>query len=398
MKNIRLLAGKKGLDNLIRWFHVVETPFQMEYLLGGELIFIMGIVFDKDKNLLIKLVEIGAQKRIAGIVIITGPFISSVSKELIDETEKHDIPLFTIPWEARLVDITQEICAKIISNQIEQEKMEHLLDSILFNEIESESLICKQALSYGIDLSQPKQIFAAGVFTIQESEREQLRDLNRHFEEEKNKLIQMLYRDIQSILKSYNEKFIILLKNDEIIWLMSPQGTKEHISKELVSQIQIRVQACFKDVTFKVGVGSPYRGVKLLRKSLYEAQYALKFTQGRHFSSNICSYKELGIYRLLMNMKDETDLKRYVEDYIGLLEIYDRRHDVSLLETLEIFLNENGNTIRTAEKLYIHRNTLNYRLKKIEELLGCSLSNARDRLDLQVAYKIRNFYNSIHII
>ena len=60
-----------------------------------------------------------------------------------------------------------------------------------------------------------------------------------------------------------------------------------------------------------------------------------------------------------------------------------------MLETLEAFFATNGNIIKSAEKLYIHRNTMKYRLDQVEKLLDCSLEDAVVRLQLQLALYIQ---------
>ena len=56
-----------------------------------------------------------------------------------------------------------------------------------------------------------------------------------------------------------------------------------------------------------------------------------------------------------------------------ILEEYDRKHGTGLVETLEVMLQNGGSKKQTAEKLYLHRNTMMYRVKKIEEILKCNI-------------------------
>jgi PucR family transcriptional regulator, purine catabolism regulatory protein len=61
----------------------------------------------------------------------------------------------------------------------------------------------------------------------------------------------------------------------------------------------------------------------------------------------------------------------------------------SLLATLEMFFTTNGNTFQAAQRLGLHRNTLTYRLNRIQELLGVTLDDPDVRLALHLALKIR---------
>lgn len=70
---------------------------------------------------------------------------------------------------------------------------------------------------------------------------------------------------------------------------------------------------------------------------------------------------------------------------------YDKNYKTHLVETLDVFISENGNLFRTAQRLYAHRNTIQYRLRKIEEISGRDLADASQRLNYQVALTIGRF-------
>lgn len=77
-----------------------------------------------------------------------------------------------------------------------------------------------------------------------------------------------------------------------------------------------------------------------------------------------------------------------VEYYRGLLaplEAYDREHHGDLVKTLAAYLRHGGNATRTADALFLHRNSLRYRLARIGALTGLNIEEANDRLALQIA-------------
>ena len=67
---------------------------------------------------------------------------------------------------------------------------------------------------------------------------------------------------------------------------------------------------------------------------------------------------------------------------------YDKKNNSEFLETLRIFLEENEDIVATCKRLFIHRNTLAYRLKRIEEITNRSMAEAESRLDFRIAFKI----------
>jgi len=68
---------------------------------------------------------------------------------------------------------------------------------------------------------------------------------------------------------------------------------------------------------------------------------------------------------------------------------YDEQHHADYVETLECYLNNGGSVKAVAEEMFIHRNTILYRMANIKNLLNCSLESAEDRMRFKVACMIR---------
>ena len=99
-------------------------------------------------------------------------------------------------------------------------------------------------------------------------------------------------------------------------------------------------------------------------------------------------YAELGLYRLLAGLRDREELVHFYEETLGPLDRYDREHNTELLRTLQVFFDHHGNASQTAKALFVHRNTLNYRLRRIGEITDLDLGDAEARLNAQVALRI----------
>ena len=100
-------------------------------------------------------------------------------------------------------------------------------------------------------------------------------------------------------------------------------------------------------------------------------------------------YGQLGIERLLLHLLGNPELEQFALDILGGLLSYDAQHRGELVRTLEVFLSCNGNHVRAAQELHLHRNTLLYRLDRAREILGRDLEDAETRLALQVALRLR---------
>ncbi len=143
---------------------------------------------------------------------------------------------------------------------------------------------------------------------------------------------------------------------------------------------------------FSCGIGRVATHVQGIPQSFREAQRAVEIGRRLFGEGNIHSFARLGIYRLLFYLDGQTELTAFYQEMLGPLLDYDARHDGTYIKTLECYFQYNGNLSQTARTMHFHRNSLIYRLERIEEILGRSLEDAELRLSLQIALKIHHLH------
>jgi purine catabolism regulator len=129
--------------------------------------------------------------------------------------------------------------------------------------------------------------------------------------------------------------------------------------------------------------------VETLRRTFHEARCALEAmrlanTNGR----TVASWRDLGAFQLLLSLQDDEALRLYCDSVLGPLEEESQYGD-ELIRSLEAFIEQNGQWERAARKLYCHRHTLRYRIRRVEDLTGRDLSSARDRIEFWLALRGR---------
>jgi purine catabolism regulator len=137
------------------------------------------------------------------------------------------------------------------------------------------------------------------------------------------------------------------------------------------------------------GVGRRLPGLDGLRQSYREAKEALRLGQDVFGSSRTTLYSDLGLYRLLLSVRDHPELDRFYRETMGKLAVQDARSDGELLRTLEAYFTCNGSPTEAAARLHVHRNTLLYRLQRIRSVAEVDLDDPEVRLSLQIALRIR---------
>jgi len=138
-----------------------------------------------------------------------------------------------------------------------------------------------------------------------------------------------------------------------------------------------------------LGVGRVGVGLSGLRNGVHQAMDAFSLGQTIAGRQSPHFYEELGLYRLLAGLRRRSELVAFYEETLGALARYDAEHSTELVHTLGVFFEQNANASQTSRSLYVHRNTLNYRLQRIAEITGLELSDAEARLAFQLALKIR---------
>jgi purine catabolism regulator len=95
------------------------------------------------------------------------------------------------------------------------------------------------------------------------------------------------------------------------------------------------------------------------------------------------------VYQLILGLSDREKLVMFYEKTLGPLLEYDMRQHADLIKTLEAFFACHGNLSQTAEMLIVHRNTLLYRMNRINEIAQIDLDRPEIRLALHLAITIR---------
>jgi PucR family transcriptional regulator, purine catabolism regulatory protein len=103
----------------------------------------------------------------------------------------------------------------------------------------------------------------------------------------------------------------------------------------------------------------------------------------------VATYRDLGSFQLLLSLQDSDALRLFCESLLGPIESREGHYGGELVRSLEAYIECNGQWEAAARRLYCHRHTLRYRIRKIEELTGRDLGSARDRIEFWLALRGR---------
>jgi purine catabolism regulator len=171
-------------------------------------------------------------------------------------------------------------------------------------------------------------------------------------------------------------------------------GMRDEELFALADRVSVRLSTEF-GAPVSVGVGRTVGGADV-RRSFHEARCTLEAVSLRDGMGNgsarvrrVATYKDLGAFQLLLSLQDDEALKLFCDSILGPIEASEGHYGGELMRSLEAFIEENGQWERAARRLYCHRHTLRYRIRRVEELTGRNLGSARNRIEFWLALRGR---------
>lgn len=365
--HLQLLAGEDGLNHVIRWVYISEDITTSSFLNGGELIITTGVTSNEQNDWLkAYLLELIAHQT-SGLIINTGKYIfpEDLTDDIIRLCQEHQFPLFLMPWETKIMDITHHYYQQIFEDVRIDDKRSLTFLRLLLEDTVSESTLHDLADTGFTD--QPLQILLFDTCFSPSS-----------------------LRLLHSTCKRFGRYHICTHQEQTIVIFCTDSDLTNAFR-----QIPASLHAHFPDLMFHCGCGNLCSEIKKLRTAYLHAVAAAQMAAC--MSRYYYSYKEMGFFKLLLEVSDSRVLDDYVVEQLGAVFDYDRQHNSHLSETLHQYLLCSGSVQLVAEHMFCHRNTINYRLRILREDLGLSFEDASRRFELMAAYQILDFNSSCSV-
>lgn len=183
--------------------------------------------------------------------------------------------------------------------------------------------------------------------------------------------------------------FISASRSDSVVVLVQRGDLDTDAVLALARELRAAIDQLLPEVSVSVGIGRPHGSLVDLRQSYYEASYAIKIRKLKGDPGVIASFDDLGSYGLLLGLQDTLSLEVFYDSVLGRLQEYDEQNSSDLVRSLSCFLEANGHWGDAADKLYVHRHTLRYRMKRVEEITGRDLDQSQDRMEFWLALKAK---------
>ena len=269
--------------------------------------------------------------------------------------------------------------------ETEQHLRGELLDYILFSDAFDTSVARRWASNMNFRFRRIMQVLFFSFHTDRTDSGSpsisHIRDLNHSIKTWVRSDISAFFHrnDIPALITEHDNNLIVLLTYAEA---SSPRSYCADIDLEKL--LETLNSSPKLSANMSVGIGAKVQEIKTLRRSLREAEVAFRIGTSVFREKHVHVFENLGAYSVLRGLQDQSS-REFVQSNLGNIMQYDMTRGDLLIDTLEEYFAHDCNYEKTAEALYIHRNTVVYRIKKIEELAGISLVNRTQSFNLQLS-------------
>src|SRR5699024_7785385 len=370
-QHIELVAGKKGLSNEVKWIHVVENKEIASFLEGKEVVFTTGLAVQTEEKLS-GLIKENIKNNVSGMVINIGPYISEVSNKIVAYCEKNDFPLFIVPWNVKIARIMKTFSSYIIDDEKKQLEITSAINNALFSS-EQTRLYIPTLKRYGFQIN--SQYIIAVI---------------KFYKNLDNLTITNIKKEVEFILKLLYNKTVVTQIDNVFVILFTGLYSSE--IKHTVKKITLMIETKITGTAYLIAVGNATDNLTTIKSSYQKALKIIDMYGNKMTPINVIFYDDMGIYKVLLEIKDPNVVQSYILNTIQVLFDYDQLNGTSYTKTLRLYLEYNGAVSRLAEELFVHRNTINYRIDKIEKITNSDLSDFNKRLELALAFKLKSLF------
>lgn len=145
---------------------------------------------------------------------------------------------------------------------------------------------------------------------------------------------------------------------------------------------------------FQIGQSAVFSELIILKRYYRQAKKSIALYNRMGLTGSICHYVRIAVFDLFSRVAGETDIKQYICPYVWKLQEYDRMNNTNLYGDLIVYLDNHCSLTKAANALFIHRNTMAYRIGKVKEILDDELTDKTLIFHLQLSIMIVKYLES----
>lgn len=149
-----------------------------------------------------------------------------------------------------------------------------------------------------------------------------------------------------------------------------------------------QAQAFCKSLKWKMGLSNSFKGLAGLGNAYLQGKMALREGQQRQTGDSVFRYGDYRVDFICTELLKQVDTPFLISRDIVDIAAYDEENGTNLLDTLEAYLRNERSMTKTSNCMFLHRNSVAYRIEKVKAMLRCDLDNPETRVGLQLSLRI----------
>jgi hypothetical protein len=375
-KNFRLVAGHRGLDNIVEKTGILDWEFitKLEgHIIEGEFakgeFVLSSLLFAKDKpELIIEAVKYLGESQVSGLAI-KNIYYDNLPIEVIDYANEKSIPIFIFDNSVYFEDIITEVMDKIRSIN-NYELLETKVDVLIKTNL-NKALI--RDIAFEINSSFKEFNF---VLYIKEK---------RFFGD--NKIITLIEKLKRN--KSTSLYDSVLKYGNGILIISTLEKLEEKKFKNTVNSLLKTIGINISE--YYIGISNLHTSLSDLGNGINESIFAQRTGEVSPNSFNY--FSDIGVYSILMPYIKDTWIHSFYNRIVMPIKSYDEKYNAELFNTAIKYIENDGKINETADALFLHKNTIRYRINKIKELLNMEDCEGSFYEQLSISIKLYKIYN-----
>lgn len=369
MSNARLRAGREGINNTIQYVNILDnryddTDTSAQLPKYGENFYITSMYYGKnDPAYILSVLKHFVEVNAAAVCIID-EYMSELSDEAYRLADESRLPIIFVDKETPYPIIISSIMERKLSYQ------RATRDESLLLALTSADCAEEQKLEL---LRQLNPNFADNLIVFHclsnEAPVNQVTAISNQLE-----LISKFNEGALSFASEFRGGILVIqsFKN-------SSTDSIQKLSKSTIEAVRRLLPRAVIGISGTLSILEADKGI-------FQAYTASK--SGAHNANGITYFQNLGVLRLIMDMQGRRELENYFSEIYQPIQKYDNKYHSHLLDTAVAFIENNMDYIRTSKAMFVHENTVRYRLSKVRNLIPYGANDMDFQQTLYIFYKI----------
>lgn len=353
----------------IVWVHMVEGIDFIPLLHGHELVFNSGLNYASEEWLLDYIEQLN-EVHAGGLILALRDGVT-FPQAIVDYCNQIEFPLFSASWATPYLDIMRIFSVILLKNeQKETNLITALKNAIYYPQNEEHYRVYLEVEESLEEIEYVILILSCHTYDNGD-DNEHLKEIQMH-----------LQHNLKNSISYVDEGCMVML-------------TMGYKKSRVLAELQ---WICKRDRHVYAGVGASVKDARHIYKSYKEADTAYRLTK-TIIPRNLLDYSELGVYKILADVREAEVYPEFVRETLGPLMEYDAEHGTDYVHILEAYFENECNILNTSKVLYCHKNTLSYKLNKIREILGYDILTNENRTKIMLSLYIirlgRDYYEKV---